>query len=91
MAQKKGQTGNKTGRPKGVPNKSTNELRNIFQSLLEANLTTLQADLNKLDPKDRLSIIFKLAAFCLPTLQSQNISLDSTGSKTIRDILEQQR
>ena len=78
MAQKKGQTGNINGRPKGTPNKTTNDLRNTFQSLLEANLETMQRDLDSLDPKDRLQIIFKMAAFCLPTLQSQSIDLTNT-------------
>ena len=80
MAQKKGQTGNRNGRPKGTPNKSTNELRNTFQSLLEANLETMQKDLDSLDPKDRLQIIFKMAAFCLPTLQSQSIDLNNESA-----------
>lgn len=83
MAQKKGQTGNINGRPKGTPNKSTNELRNTFQSLLEANLETMQKDLDSLDPKERLQIIFKMATFCLPTLQSQN--LDSINERASKD------
>ena len=91
MAQIKGQTGNRNGRPKGVPNKTTKELRNTFQSLLEANITTIQADLDRLDAKDRLSVILKLANFCLPTLQSQDISHTENDYKTVRDILEQQR
>jgi hypothetical protein len=73
MPIEKGKSGNPNGRPKGTPNKSTNELRNIFQSLLEANLENIQKDLDSLEPKDRLQLIFRMATFCLPTLQSQNI------------------
>ena len=76
------------GRTKGTPNKSTNELRNIFQSLLEANLETMQKDLDSLDSKDRLQIIFKMATFCLPTLQSQNIELINDRASKESELLK---
>ena len=37
----------------------------------------MQKDLDSLDSKDRLQIIFKMETFCLPTLQSQNIELNN--------------
>ena len=44
---------------------------------MESNLETMQKDLDSLDSKDRLQIIFKMETFCLPTLQSQNIELNN--------------
>jgi hypothetical protein len=57
---------NKTGRPKGAPNKTTEEIRGVFQSFLEANLDKLQTDFDQLEPKDRLSFIERVAKMILP-------------------------
>lgn len=57
---------NKAGRPKGVPNKTTDQLRGMFQAFLEANLETLQADFDKLEPKERLSFIERVAKLVMP-------------------------
>lgn len=57
---------NKSGRPKGVPNKTTDQLRGMFQTFLEANIDTLQNDFDMLEPKDRLSFIERMAKLILP-------------------------
>lgn len=59
---------------KGVPNKSTNEVRKAFQLLVENNLPKMQKDLDSLEPKDRIKFILDMAKFILPQLQS--ISID---------------
>jgi len=66
----KGKTNNPHGRPKNVPNRTTNELRNTLQCLFENNISQIQKDIDELEPKERLNILLKLASFCLPTLQS---------------------
>lgn len=58
---------------KGVPNKSTNEVRKAFQLLVENNLPKMQSDLDSLEPKDRLKFMLDMAKFILPTLQAVSV------------------
>lgn len=66
MGLKKGMTNNPNGRPRGKPNKSTDELREIVQKFLEDNLETMQKDYDSLEPKERLAFIEKLFKHVLP-------------------------
>lgn len=61
------------GREKGTPNKITKDIREVFQSLIENNLETLDNDLKSLEPKERLEIIIKLGDFVIPKLQKSVI------------------
>ena len=63
---KKGESGNPNGRPKGSPNKSTDQLRGMFQAFLETNWDTVQKDFDKLDARDRLQFIERVAKLVLP-------------------------
>lgn len=63
---KKGTVNNPNGRPKGTPNKSTDELRTLLQNFIDDNMETLQADFDKLEPKDRLNYIERLLKHVLP-------------------------
>jgi len=63
MNNKREKTG---GRKKGTPNQTTKELRNLFADFVNANISTLQADFDKLEPKDRLYFIDKIARLILP-------------------------
>jgi len=62
------------GRTKGTPNRTTAEIRERFQSLLDNNMETIQDDLNQLEPKDRLQTLMQLAKFVLPTLKAMDLS-----------------
>jgi hypothetical protein len=66
----KGTTNNPNGRPPGKANKVTTEIRELFTKLLRANIEGMQADLEKLEPKDRLRSIIDLSKFVIPTLKS---------------------
>ena len=66
----KGQTNNPNGRPKGKPNKSTRELRDVIQCIIEKNLPQMARDLKALSPKDRLDILVKLMAYVAPKMQT---------------------
>jgi hypothetical protein len=58
------------GRPKGVPNKDTKDVRERFQMLVEGNLEQLQDDFEQLKPAERVKFTLEMAKFCLPTLKS---------------------
>lgn len=54
------------GRVAGKPNRTTDQLRGVFQSFLETNLATLQSDFDQLPPKERLNFIERVARLCIP-------------------------
>lgn len=68
---------------KGVPNKSTKEIREIFQYVIENNLDQIQDDLDQLEPIARLRVIIELSKFILPTLKATDVSLTDKEKITI--------
>jgi len=76
MAQKKGQTGNPRGRPKGTPNKITTNLRQWVNDLLNDNRQTFEGDLKQLEPHQRVAIFEKMLSYALPKLQSVEAQIE---------------
>ena len=70
MAQKKGKTGNPNGRPRGIPNRITSDLRQWVDMLIQSNISQFEADLKKIEPAQRLNVLEKLLQYCLPKQQS---------------------
>lgn len=66
MAQPKGHTGNPNGRPKGKPNKVTQEIRVWLASVIDKNRRQIESDLKALEPKERLLILEKLMQYVIP-------------------------
>jgi len=73
MAQKKGQTGNPNGRPKGTPNKVTSDLRVWINDLLNNSRKKFENDLLKLEPQQRVLIFEKLLSYVIPKHQSVDV------------------
>ncbi|MGQ8336871.1 DUF5681 domain-containing protein [Sunxiuqinia sp. A32] len=75
---KKGESGNPGGRPKGSKNKATENLRDVISGVLSKEMTPtkLKNILTKLEPKDRLSYMIKLADFVLPRLKQTDLNLE---------------
>jgi len=69
---------NKEGRRKGVPNKTTAQVREAFAYLLEQNLDALDLDIKSLDPYQRLKIILELAKFVVPTLKATELTTNQS-------------
>lgn len=65
--------GTKTGgRKAGTPNKVTTELRETLKAVLDAELVTITATLDKLTPKDRLDVVLRLMPYCMPKIDTIN-------------------
>lgn len=67
---KKGKTNNPNGRPKGKPNRTTQEMREWIQKILDSNTELLEKDLVLLDPMQRWQICERLLQYLLPKVQA---------------------
>ena len=66
MGLPKNRTNNPNGRPKGVPNKTTDELRSVIQSFIEVNIDQMQTDFDGLEPSQRLNFLERMLRHVLP-------------------------
>lgn len=62
------------GRPKGVANKATLEIREHYQNLINNNLEQIQEDLDKLKPKERMDVLIQLSKFVVPVMKAVEMS-----------------
>lgn len=64
------------GRKAGTPNKSTTELREWVQKLVQSNMAQVKRDLKELEPKERLDVIERLMRYVLPRQQAIMAEVD---------------
>lgn len=67
---------NRNGRPKGTPNKTTSEIKEMFQLLLENNIDKLQNDFDALQPNERIRYFLDLASFVIPKQKAIEVKED---------------
>jgi hypothetical protein len=75
-----GKTNNPNGRPKGTPNRTTAELRELITTLFESKYEAFTSALNELEPKDKVDAYFKLMSFVLP--KQKEVAME------IKDVLD---
>ena len=73
MGQRKGQTGNPTGRPKGARNKATTDIKTWISGIIDQNRMRLEKDLKRLEPKERWSVVERLIQYITPRMQSATV------------------
>lgn len=61
---------NLNGRPKGSLNKTTAETKEIIKNIVSNQMASVEALLNKLEPRERIDAIIKLLPFVIPKQQS---------------------
>jgi len=85
----KGHTNNPKGRPKGIPNKATTDLRERMKQFLDDNFDLIEMDFKKLSPERRVALFEKYAKFILPSLQASrvDISIDKMSEEQVSDLL----
>jgi len=80
MPHKKGHTNNPHGRPPGIPNKATSDLRQFVRTILEENKNLFRSDLRKVSPEVRLAIYERLLQYVLPKQQHQLVTIQEQVS-----------
>lgn len=74
------QKGNKYGKEtsrKGIPNKNTKIVKEGFEQLVANNVDKLQADLDKLSPRDRINAMRDLAKYVIPSLKQSEVEMNA--------------
>ncbi len=77
MGFKKGEVSNPKGRPKGKPNKTTAEIRDAYQKLVEDNLTNMTEWLVQVaaeNPERAMDLMLKLSEYMIPKLARQEVT-----------------
>ncbi len=79
MPFKKGKSGNKQGRKKGTPNKTTKLQREFIQSLLDTQTNKIKLELSRLHGKNYFAALNGLMEFVIPKLQRTEIKEDGVN------------
>lgn len=75
MGFEKGNTYGK-GRPPGSPNKTTKEIREAYQNLVEMNLENMSAWIGQVaseDPEKAMKLVLELSTYVIPKLARQEV------------------
>lgn len=77
--------GKKSSR-KGIPNKTTHEIRLMYKQFLTENWEKMQNDLDQLEPYERIKILLEFSKFVIPTLKSTDITLDAENEGAFKPV-----
>lgn len=79
------------GRPQGAKNKTSNDIRAKIEGLVNANFDTIEEDLEKLQPHERIKAYLKLLEFVVPKQRhvEQKIDLANLSDNEIDTLFQQ--
>ena len=83
MPVRKGYTNNPYRRPKGSPNRTTAEVREVLVIVFNTRLNALQKNLAGMDPVHQVDFLFRLLPYIVPILNP--INPESTGPAEYQD------
>ncbi len=77
----KGHTNNPNGRPKGIPNKVTQNMREWISALIDNNREQIEEDLKALEPKERVQMFERLMQYVVPKQQAVSADLQDLRAR----------
>ena len=75
------------GRKSGSTNRTSTDIKSKIAALIDDQFDTIQADLETLEPKDRVSAYLKFMEYVLPKQREQKIDLSTLTDEQIDDLL----
>lgn len=81
--------GNRSGRPKGASNRSSEMQKVNIQRLINEGLDFMKEDYHKIreeDPAKALNLLIKLLEFSVPRLKAVDMTIDADVKQTIEQI-----
>ena len=83
----KGITNNPNGRPKGKPNRTTTELREMITTLFESKYEDFTNALDQLEAKEKVDAYIKIMSFVIPKKTETKFDFSSLTDTELDNII----
>ena len=84
----KGQTNNPNGRPRGVPNKITADIKTRIAQIVDKGFGKIESDLEALEGKQRIEVYLRLLEFIVPKAPRETkIDISSLSDVQVEELI----